>query len=218
MTSRPGEKAASIDRSSREELLRKALRIEWVLLSYNCLEAAAGISFGVLAGSIALVGFGLDSVIECSSAVVLVWRLRREQQGLNHQEAEEKALRFVGLTFFLLAAYVTYESVVKLIGQEIPQQSIPGIVLACLSLILMPLLGSAKLRYARSLESAALRADAMETFMCAYLSFALLLGLLCHALWGLWWADPAAAFCMVPIMLREGWEGIRGKACAHLGS
>ncbi|MHC4607070.1 MAG: cation diffusion facilitator family transporter [Planctomycetota bacterium] len=198
----------------RDALLRRALRLEWTLIAYNLLEAVAALTFGILAASIALIGFGFDSVIEFSAAIILIWRLRMERKGRPYEKAEKTAQRFIGVTFFALAAYVIYESVSKLVTQSAPEESVPGIVLASMSLIVMPILGFAKLRIARKIESGALRADAMETLVCAYLSFALLLGLLLNVLAGWWWADPVAALCMVPLMLREGWEALRGEGCA----
>lgn len=206
-----------MEATARTGSLRKAIGLEWLLIGYNALEAVAAVAFGILAGSIALVGFGLDSVIEVAAALILVWRLRLELKGRDFENAERLAHRFVGVTFFALAAYVIYESVRKFIAAESPEESVPGIVLAALSLVVMPLLGFAKLRLARRLGSGALRADAMETFVCAWLSFALLLGLSLHALFGLWWADPVAALCMIPLMLKEGWEGIRGEGCCGEG-
>lgn len=194
----------------RQTLIGRALAIEWLLIVYNVIEMAAAETFGILAGSIALVGFGLDSFVEVSAASILVWRLRMERAGRPHEAAERKALRFVGITFFALAAYVGYRSIADLVAGEPPLPSLPGIVLAALSVVLMPFLGAWKLGIAKKLGSRALRADAMETIVCAYLSVALLAGLGLNALWGWWWADPAAALCMVPLMLKEGWEGVRG--------
>lgn len=187
--------------------------MEWTLIAYNVLEAVLSILFGAWAGSIALVGFGLDSVIEVSAAAILVWRLRTELSGRPHEAAERRARRFVGATFLALAAYVTAESVRKLASGARPEESLPGIVLAALSLVLMPILGRVKWTIAGALQSRALRADAMETFVCAWLSLALLAGLLLNGRFGWWWADPAAALFMVPLMLKEAWEGLRGDGC-----
>lgn len=183
---------------------RRAVRLEWFTVSWNTVEAAVALFAGVAAGSIALVGFGLDSVIETAAAATLLWRLR--QRGALEEEAESRALRIVGVTFFLLAAYVTYESVRDLWTRQQPQESLLGIALAAVSLIVMPALGVAKRRVARRLGSRALAADAMETFLCAYLSFTLLLGLGLNAWLGWWWADPVAALAMVGFMVREGLE------------
>ncbi len=165
---------------------------------------------GVVAGSIALVGFGLDSYIEVASRLVLIWRLRKHGFSNDEEEeaAEKKAIFFVGATFFLLALYVTYESGKKLLLHEHPDESIIGIVLAIVSLIVMPWLAMYKKRIAAEIDSRALRADALETLACSYLSLTLLVGLGANALFGWWWADPVAALGMVYFLVREGWEAI----------
>ncbi len=206
--------AAGGDRDERARLVRRALRLEYVLLSYNFLEAGIALTLGFIAGSTALVGFGFDSVIEVSATLVLVWRLRKELGGRPDDRAERRARRFIGVTFLLLAAYVLYESIEKLITHAAPDPSLPGLILAAASLLLMPVLGVWKLRIAKRIGSGALRAEAMETIVCAWLSLALLLGLGLHLLAGWWWADPAAALCMVPLMLKEGWEALSGDGCA----
>jgi divalent metal cation (Fe/Co/Zn/Cd) transporter len=199
--------------ADRPALIRKALLLEWILIGYNILEAAVALLLGFLAGSIALVGFGFDSIVEVSCALVLVWRLRSELLNRDIGNADRNAERFVGITFLLLAAYVGWESSFKLYRGDIPDTSLPGVILAGLSLIIMPILGAMKLRIAHTIESRALRADAMETFVCAWLSLALLLGLLLHLLLDWWWADPVAALLMVPLMLKEGVAGLRGECC-----
>ena len=193
------------------ELLRqRAIRLEYFTIGWNTVEAVVAIAAGWLAGSIALVGFGLDSIIETASGAALLWRLR--QRGDLEAAAESRALRFVGLTFFALAAYVSYESIRDLHGAARPEESLLGIGLAAVSLIVMPLLGRAKRRLARQLNSRALAADGMETYLCSYLSATLLLGLGLNAWLGWWWADPVAALLMVAFMLREGVEAFRGEA------
>jgi divalent metal cation (Fe/Co/Zn/Cd) transporter len=189
---------------------RQAVRLEYFTVGWNILEAAVALVAGVLAGSIALVGFGLDSIIETVSGLALLWRLR--QRGDFEAEAESRALRIVGLTFFALAAYVSYESITDLWRQEHPRESLVGIILAGVSLVVMPLLGRAKRRVARQLNSRALAADGKETYLCSYLSFTLLLGLGLNAWQGWWWADPVAALAMVVFMIREGVEAFRGEA------
>jgi len=189
-------------------LVQKALRLEWFLIVYNIFEAAASLAFGILAGSIALVGFGLDSVIEVSSAFVLVWRLSAPIDSEEVEKRERKALFFVGVTFLLLACYVGFESISKLINQEAPKESIAGIVIAILSLLIMPLLGLAKRKIARQIGSRALEADAMETMICAYLSVILLAGLCLNLFFGWWWADPVAGLFMVSFILKEGFETV----------
>ena len=195
----------------RGGLLRRGLRLEAFTVGWNVLEAIIAISAGILAGSVALVGFGLDSVIESISGVALYHRLRSEVRVGNeegNEERERRALLFVGISFFLIAAYVLYEAATGLLRREQPQQSMVGIALAGCSLIGMPVLGWAKLRTARQLGSRALAADAKETFICAYLSFALLLGLGLNAWLHWWWADAVAGLAMLPLILHEGWEAI----------
>lgn len=208
--------SAGLSPDARAGDLALGLRLEWLTIGYNVLEAVAAVAAGFFAGSIALVGFGFDSVIEVAAATVVLWRLKVEFAGGDpeaHERAETRALRFVGSTFLLLAAYVLYESARSLIGGEAPSESVPGIVIAVLSLIVMPALAVAKRRVADRIGSRSLRADAMETFVCAWLSFALLLGLALNALLGWWWADPIAAAAMIPLMVKEGLEGLRGEAC-----
>jgi divalent metal cation (Fe/Co/Zn/Cd) transporter len=171
---------------------------------------------GAAAGSIALIGFGLDSLIEVSAAAVLLWRLSLETRGVDRHEierAEHRVRRFVGGTFLALAAYVTAQAGVTLWTRAAPEESLVGIALAAASLVVMPLVAWGKLRAAREIGSAALRAEAKETLACSYLSFALLIGLAANAAAGWWWADPAAALAMVPWLVREGLEGIRGETC-----
>jgi divalent metal cation (Fe/Co/Zn/Cd) transporter len=195
--------------TQREADRRRAIRLEYFTVTWNVAEAAVALVAGTLAGSIALVGFGLDSVIETVAAATLLWRLR--QRGDPEEAAESRALRIVGATFFVLAAYVSYESVRDLWGQQRPAESLVGIILAAVSLVVMPVLGVAKRRVAKRLGSRALAADGMETFLCAYLSLTLLVGLTLNAWLGWWWADPVAALAMVGFMVREGWEAFEGE-------
>jgi divalent metal cation (Fe/Co/Zn/Cd) transporter len=198
--------------SERRTWLQRGLLLEYFTIGWNSIEALVAIIAGWLAGSIALVGFGLDSVIESVSGAILLWRLKRELMGTTGEKAEEverKALKGVGLTFWLLAAYIAYESIEKLVAKEAPQTSAVGIVLAIVSLIVMPLLAWGKRFVAERIESRALEADAMETVICAYLSFTLLLGLTLNALFGCWWADPVAAMLMLPVLVKEGHEAIK---------
>ena len=178
-------------------------------IAYNLVEAGVALYAGVQAGSIALVGFGLDSVIELTAAAVVLWRLRLEARGAEVERVqivEAAVSRFVGVTLIALAAYVVIQSVWILWTREAPQESWLGVALAVLSLLIMPLLGIGKLRAADEIGSRALRQEAKETFACAFLSFALLLGLGANAIAGWWWADPAAALLMVPWLVREGLE------------
>jgi divalent metal cation (Fe/Co/Zn/Cd) transporter len=185
-------------------------------LAYNVIEAGIALWAGSEAESIALLGFGLDSLIECAAAGVLLWRLSLEARGVDAHtlaHAERRVHRFVGATFLALAAYVTLQSAASLWLRSAPEESWLGIALAGASLVLMPLLAWGKLRAAREIGSAALRAEAKETLACSYLSFALLLGLGANASVGWWWADPAAALAMVPWLVHEGREGVRGERC-----
>ncbi len=194
-------------------LIKKALLINWILIVYNVIEAVASVAFGMRAESIALVGFGLDSVIEVSSAAILVWRLSHKGTLEEEGKKEKKALFLVGVTFFLLAAYVGYESIMKLWQGEKPQASLAGVIIATLSILIMPSLGLVKRKIARQIGSKALEADAMETIICSYLSGVLLVGLALNWLFGLWWADPAAGLVMIYFLVKEGREAISGEDC-----
>ena len=189
---------------------QRAIRLEYFTIGWNSLEALVALLAGFLAGSIALVGFGLDSIAETISGATLLWRLR--QRGDFEFQAESRALRIVGLSFFALAAYVSYESLADLWFRRQPRESLLGIILAAVSLGVMPLLGRAKRRVANQLGSRALAADAMETYLCSYLSLVLLLGLGLNAWLGWWWADPLGGLAMVPLMVREGLEALRSGA------
>lgn len=189
---------------------QRALLAEYFTVGWNVLEGIIAIAAGIVAGSIALVGFGLDSYIEVASGLVLIWRLRKHGFSDEEEEeaAEKKAVFFVGVTFFLLAIYVTYESGRRLLLQEHPEESLIGIILAIVSLIVMPFLALYKKKIATEINSRALRADALETLACSYLSLTLVVGLGANALFGWWWADPLAALAMVYFLVKEGWEAI----------
>ena len=196
--------------ADRVHHLRRGRRLEYFTLGWNMVEAGVAIGAGWLASSIALVGFGVDSLIESTSGAILLWRLAAPA----HDESRERlALRLVGVSFFLLAAYICFEAVKSLLAAELPKASVPGIMLAAVSLIVMPLLARAKRRVAANLSSHALVADSRQTDICAYLSAILLGGLALNALFEWWWADPIAALIMVPIILREGFEAWRGEVC-----
>ncbi len=158
-------------------------------------------------------GFGLDSLIEVTSGAALLWRLHHDKNNLKREEAERFTLRIVGSCFLLLAAYVGYDSLSSLFSRQVPQRSVIGIVIAASSLIVMPLLSRSKRSVSAGIGSAAMAADARQTDFCAYLAAILLGGLLLNALFGLWWADPAAGLVMVPIIAKEGIAGWHGKAC-----
>jgi divalent metal cation (Fe/Co/Zn/Cd) transporter len=196
--------------SIQREQLRVGRQLEYFTLGWNLTEAAVALGAGVFAGSIALVGFGIDSIIESLSGGILLWRLQRTQ---TQEKRERPALMLVGISFFLLALYVAVESATSLLRREHPDTSVIGIVLSIVSLIAMPLLARAKRRVAERLGSRALYADSRQIDICAYLSAILLSGLLLNALVGWWWADPVAALCMLPLILYEGIQAVRGRSC-----
>jgi divalent metal cation (Fe/Co/Zn/Cd) transporter len=206
----PAKPLFAVDRAS---LVARGRRLEYLTIAWNGFEAAVALFSGLMAGSIALVGFGLDSVVETLSAAVLLWRLRADLDIGARERAERIARRLVGVCFLLLAAYVGIESVRALWIKAQPERSLPGILIAVAAVIVMPLLGRAKRRVAAELGSRALHADSRQADFCAYLSAILLVGLILHALLGWWWADPAAALLMVPIIAREGVQGLRGEVC-----
>jgi divalent metal cation (Fe/Co/Zn/Cd) transporter len=200
----------------KRDWTRIGIRLVAITLAYNVLEAGIALWFGADAESIALLGFGFDSAIECAAAGMLLWRLALEARGADAERierAERRVHRFIGATFLALATYVTVQASLTLWRAQAPEESIPGIILAAASLVIMPLVAWGKLRAAREIPSAALRAEAKETLACSYLSFTLLLGLTANAVAGWWWADPVAALTMVPWLVREGLEGIRGEDC-----
>jgi divalent metal cation (Fe/Co/Zn/Cd) transporter len=207
------EQIVTIGRSNRATLVRRGRRLEYFTIAYNSLEGIVAILLGLLAGSIALVGFGFDSAIEVTSGAALLWRLGIDFDEARRERAEATALRVVGWCFLALAAYVAYDAVASLVRREAPEESIPGIVLAAASLVIMPLLARAKRRVAAEIKSGALTADARQTELCTYLSAILLGGLALNALAGWWWADPVAALVMVPIIVKEGVDALRGKSC-----
>ena len=186
-------------------------RLEYFTLGWNVIEAAVAVGAGLLAGSIALIGFGVDSVIESISGGVLLWRLQAHQAD---ERREQLALKLVGLSFLLLAAYVAVDATKTLVQREAPHASLVGIGLSVASLVVMPLLARAKRRVAARLASRALHADSRQTDLCAWLSAILLGGLALNAGAGGWWADPVAALLMAPIIAREGVAALHGERCA----
>ena len=199
---------ASMDRAA---LVRRGLWLNYATLGYNTLEGIVAVASGFLAGSIALVGFGVDSIIEVVSAGAAQWRLRADLDPVRREKVERITVRAIGAGFIALAIYVAYDAVRALLLREAPDESRVGIGLAALSLIVMPLLARAKRRVAVGLGSRALHADARQTSLCTYLSAILLGGLVLNAFLGWWWADPIAALVMVPIIAKEGAEGLRGE-------
>lgn len=209
--------AGQLMQGERARAAVRGQRLEYFTIVYNSLEGMIAVGFGVLAGSIALVGFGFDSVIEVTSGAVLLWRLRTEMDEERRERAEASSLRIVGICFLALAIYVGYEAAASLLRHESPERSMPGIVLAVASLVVMPILARAKRRVARDIESAAMSADAKQTELCTYLSAILLGGLALNALLGWWWADPVAALLMVPLIGVEGYKALRGESCCEQG-
>lgn len=198
----------------RTRSVRRGRWLEYLTIGWNSLEAVIAIGAGLVAGSIALVGFGLDSIIEVSSGAVLLWRLHMDAPE-KRERAEAMTLKLVGISFLALAAYVAFDAVKSLITREPPEASYTGIGLAASSLVVMPLLARAKRKVAASINSRALQADSRQTDICAYLSAILLGGLLLNAIFGWWWADPIAALVMTPIIVKEGIEALRGETCCE---
>ena len=169
------------------------------------------------AGSTSLVGFGIDSFIEVTSGSVLLWRMSVDADEPRRERNERRSLRVVGVCFLLLAIYIAYESALDLWTRRAPEHSVPGMILACVSLVVMPLLSRAKRKIGHDLSSRAMHADAKQTEFCTYLSAILLAGLLLNAAFGLWWADPVAGLIMVPIIAKEGIEGLQARGCHDCG-
>lgn len=192
---------------SLQNVVRRGRRLEYITIIWNSLEGLIAIGAGVVAGSIALVGFGIDSVIEVSSGAIILWRL------VSGEHREQLALKLVGVSFLALAIYVAFDAVKSLWYIEAPEASYIGIGIAALSLIVMPWLAREKRKVARELNSRAMHADSRQTDICTYLSAILLGGLGLNALFGWWWADPVAALVMTPIIAKEGVEAWQGERC-----
>lgn len=199
----------------RQAVVRRGQRLTWATIAYNSAEAMLSMGAGLAAGSVALVGFGLDSIIELCSSVAGLWRLRTDADIPARVRSERGALRIVGLCFLALAVYVTVDAMRSLLGRHRPEESAFGIGIAAASLVVMPLLAHAKRRVAARLSSRALTAEARQTQLCTYLSGILLGGLLLNAVFGWWWADPVAGLFMVPLIVAEGVAALRGRTvCA----
>ncbi len=204
MSAEPEEALAAHRRAGR--------RIEFLSIGWTALESIVGIIAGVIAGSVALISFGIDSVIEVASSLVLVWRL---SDASVTEDREAFAHRLVGVCFLALVIYVSFAALKDLLTYSPPQVSYLGIIYAAACVVVMPWLARTKRRVAASLQSHALHADSHQSDICAYLAVILLGGLGLNALFGWWWADPVAALCMVPIILREAISGLRGQPCTH---
>ena len=199
--------------TDRQAVAERGKRLEYFTIIWNSLEGLVAMIAGGLAGSISLVGFGIDSFIEVTSGTVLLWRMCVDRDVRSRERNEQLSLRIVGVCFMALAVYILYQSFSDLLGRRPAEHSMPGIVLACVSLVVMPLLARAKRKIGRELGSAAMRADARQTDFCVYLSAILLIGLLLNAGLGWWWADPIAALVMVPIIAKEGIDGMKARTC-----
>ena len=200
---------------SRRLAVRQGILLSYATIGYNSLEAIGSLIAGLLSGSVVLVGFGIDSVIEVIASLAAQWRLRIDVDLSRRSESEVRTLRIIGWCFVSLAVYVTLDSVKSLYLAEEPDQSWFGLVVLGLSAIVMPVLAWAKRRVANEMQSSALKAEAKQTSLCAYLSVIALGGVGLNALLGWWWADPVAALAMVPIIVREGVNGIRRQPDQH---
>jgi divalent metal cation (Fe/Co/Zn/Cd) transporter len=199
--------------TERGAIARRGRAMQYVTIAWNVAECIVALIAGFLAGSIALVGFGFDSAIEVTSSLAALWRLRWDSDEARREIAERHTLRVIGICFLVLAVYVAYDAGQALRQGDAPQASMVGIVLAALSLVVMPSLVYFKRRIASRLGSGALEAEARQTQICAYLSAILLAGLGLNAWLGWWWADPIAGLIMVPLIASEGIEAVRGRTC-----
>ncbi len=213
---RQSEAVAEPTSSERRLAVRRGRMLQAATIAWNSVECIVALAAGFLAGSIALIGFGFDSAIEVTSSGAALWRLRRDSDEARREAAERRALRVIGACFLGLAGYVGYEAVESLVQRRPPNVSTVGMIVAALSLIVMPVLVRLKRRVASRLRSGALEAETRQTQICAYLSAILLMGLASNAWLGWWWADPVAGLAMTPLIVREGWGTIRGRTwCPH---
>jgi divalent metal cation (Fe/Co/Zn/Cd) transporter len=196
----------------RARLVQRSRRLNYATIGYNSLEGVLAVAAGLLAGSVALVGFGIDSFIELAAGAAALWRLHADIDPLRRERAEYLTLRVIGLSFLALAIYIGVDAARVLLARTAPERSWLGIFLALASVIVMPFLARAKRSIAMQLSSGALAAEAKQTMICSYLSAILLAGLILNALLGWWWADPVAALAMVPLIAWEGIEGLRGRS------
>ena len=199
---------AFVETGDRARWRRTALALVWATIAWNSLEAVVAIASGAEAGSIALVGFGLNSIVEVGSAIVVVWQFSGADV-----EREQRALKLIAGSFFVFAAYVATQAIWDFVARSEPAESLAGIVLATLSLLVMPGLAIAKRRVGRRMGSRTVVADGGQTMLCSYLSAILLVGLIANATLGWWWADPFAALAIAALAVREGREAWRGEVC-----
>ena len=207
--------SAQLTRPQVEKLAARVRLLSWFSLGWMTIEGAVAIGSGVVAGSIALIGFGLDSVIEGLASVIIIWRFTGART--FSERAETRAQKLVAIQFFLLAPYVAFESVRALVGGERPEESLVGIALAAGSVVIMPWLGIQKQRLADRLGSAATKGEGRQNMLCAYLAGALLVGLLGNALFGAWWLDAVVGLLIAGVAVREGLEAWRGEGCCVSG-
>jgi divalent metal cation (Fe/Co/Zn/Cd) transporter len=205
-------RAVEVTAAERAALVARGQWLSRITLAYNCIEGVASIVAGAFAGSLSLVGFGIDSVIEVASSIAALWRLRSDADPARRERVEHITARAIGGLFLALALYILVDAGRSLVLRHAPERSLPGIAIAALSVVVMPALAKAKRRIAGALGSRALHADAMQTNLCTWLSAIVLAGLALNALFGWWWADPVAAIGMTPIVAKEGIEGLRGES------
>lgn len=210
-----GAPTDQVAREKHERLAARARLLSWISLAWMSVEGGVAITAGILASSIALIGFGLDSAVEGVASLVIVWRFTGHR--IFSDAAESRAQKLVAIQFFLLAPYVAYESTSTLLGGGHPDVSWLGIGLAASSLVVMPVLGIAKERIADQLGSAATKGEGRQNMLCAYLAGALLIGLLGNALFGAWWLDPTVGFLIAAVAAKEGVEAWRGEGCCVPG-
>jgi len=199
-------------------IAQRGKRLEYFTIGWNSLEGLSALATGLIAGSISLIGFGVDSFIEVTSAIALLWRLSLISDEESREQNERFTLKIVGSCFLALSVYVAFVAISNLLRKHAPGHSMAGIAVACAALVAMPLLSRAKKRVGEQLGSGAMFADARQADFCTYLSAILLLGLILNAAVGWWWADPVAGVVMVPIIAREGIDALRGKACCCDGT
>ena len=203
---------------SRPALVRRGLRLNYLTIGYNLVEAIVSVAAGIVAGSVALVSFGVDSGIEVTSSLAAHWRLRADTDPERRERAERVTHRIIGVSLLALAAYVVVESVTTVWERKAPEASRVGLAILVLSVISMPIIADASRKVARALGSRALEADAAQTSLSAYLSAIALVGVGLNTALGWWWADPVAALGMVPIIAKEGLEGVRGESACDCHS
>jgi divalent metal cation (Fe/Co/Zn/Cd) transporter len=207
----PGRPVAAITPERYRELAARVKLLSWLSLGAMSVEGIVALVAGIMAGSIALVGFGLDSAIEGFASVIIIWRFTGSR--MMSQTAEHRAQKLVAMQFFVLAPYVAFESVRALAGAEHPDVSVLGMVLAVFSLVTMPLLGIAKQRIAEQIGSAATKGEGRQNVLCAYLAGALLIGLAGNAIAGAWWLDPVVGLLIAGVAVKEGMEAWKGEGC-----